>query len=806
MDIDKVKKNDAEEKQPDDDFANGEWNNDDVTEEDKSVTNQIVNNPKDSAAKENPSIEDLKQKVENNEGAEKSGSRDPNYQEMIRGLEALGQKLRQPVPKDSADQIQAAVLLRADCAAICANANAYIRSHKFSVSNVARSRRRHAQEVSRKCRNDAMNLYVIMKNKTIEEQTTWGQVLDKRAGRILQQAGTDGQIEAQVQAAGMQFPKAESSTDFEKWGLLLAESERGGIGSGNSEYFNRVQEGLREVSHALQGQFGDFQNDNIKKLATAKKALQSLLEACISYTARKPKTEKGKVRKRIVEKLKEYAAQDVKGCSDALDALFQMPQKEMAAETWETVLRSARSEKINVEDFSRLEAPEKGKASDVVKLPMGTETKYFKREDSIDLDEFAGSDNMRRDIALKDTIAKYGEIPKKDKQYISELVEEEHNKDRQIEIFNDASEKGKPALKFFSRRYHQLGTIINTLFSDLELLDNGGRVNMTRRNVATSRMASLLGLKDLIAESQTVDILDEATGETIHGNLMNQAEGKEYDSVTASLKERKFKPSLLRDVTNLQVLDFLCGQVDRHVGNMMYKVDGDGNVTGIQGIDNDGSFGLQTETTGKGGIVFDTSGEEMIIPYMDAHLADRIMELDGDTLRYALMDLIREEEIDAAIKRLQIMQKGIENIRQKEAFRFLENEEAWTLNEDADEIRELSSMGGWGYATEKEKENKKWATENRGKGRSVEFSFHYYSQKFYNMEKNKDKLRKTAEEMYGISDPERLKLLLRYIEDKKKFRDEKGNEVADEMRMMYIVVEKAIRKKYDRSRNYVSKL
>ena len=64
------------------------------------------------------------------------------------------------------------------------------------------------------------------------------------------------------------------------------------------------------------------------------------------------------------------------------------------------------------------------------------------------------------------------------------------------------------------------------------------------------------------------------------------------------------------------------------------------------------------------------------------------------------------------------------------------------------------------------------------------------------MEKNKDKLRKTAEEMYGISDPERLKLLLRYIEDKKKFRDEKGKEVADEMRMMYIVVEKAIRKKY----------
>ena len=115
-----------EEKQSDAGLQNQQVGQEEEAGELDIIGRQNVINPQTPIA-ENPSIEDMKQKVENNEGAEKSGSRDPNYQEMIRGLEALGQKLRQPVPKDSADQIQAAVLLRADCAAICANANDYIR-------------------------------------------------------------------------------------------------------------------------------------------------------------------------------------------------------------------------------------------------------------------------------------------------------------------------------------------------------------------------------------------------------------------------------------------------------------------------------------------------------------------------------------------------------------------------------------------------------------------------------------------------------------------------------------------------------
>ena len=117
---------------------------------------------------------------------------------------------------------------------------------------------------------------------------------------------------------------------------------------------------------------------------------------------------------------------------------------------------------------------------------------------------------------------------------------------------------------------------------------------MSRRNVATSRMASLLGLEELIAKSQTVDITDEATGRLIRGNLMDQAEGIEYANVWEDLINGRVTSSFLRDVTNLQVLDVLCGQLDRHGGNMMYKVE-NGNITGVQGIDNDAAFGTNVD-------------------------------------------------------------------------------------------------------------------------------------------------------------------------------------------------------------------
>ena len=49
-------------------------------------------------------------------------------------------------------------------------------------------------------------------------------------------------------------------------------------------------------------------------------------------------------------------------------------------------------------------------------------------------------------------------------------------------------------------------------------------------------------------------------------------------------------PFLKKDIANLQILDWLCGNPDRHFHNIFYKFDEAGNVTGVVGIDNDLSF------------------------------------------------------------------------------------------------------------------------------------------------------------------------------------------------------------------------
>ena len=760
--------------------------------------------------------------------------KDANFQGMLQGMEALEQMLRQTVPETKAQQKQIAGNLRKSCSAIMQNANSYIQSRRLSVSKSARESRRLAQEVSMKCQNVAKKLYIIMDNAAIQGQITWEQVLGQTADGARQQPANNTEepaVPAQAQAqpannaeepavppraqaqpannaaaqiaqiqaqlVGMQLPRAETAKDFEIWESVLKTSEKGGIGFGNSKYFNRVLFGVRKVGRALKERFGKVLNDNIEKLGAAREALQSLLEACMSYTARNPRTAKGKARKRLVEQLQEYAAQDVKGCSDAMDAFFRMSEEEMEHETWKTVLQSARSVKVNVQDFSQLQAPEAGMSSEIVKIETKTGIKYFKREDSTDLDEFKDSDNMARDIAMKETLAKFGKIPEEDMQHLPRLIKSISfltEKD-----FEGVSREGKPILKHFTKRYKQLDTNIG-LFSMLNLYDKGGKINLSRRNVATSRIASLLELEGLIAESQTAEVYDQASGETIHGNLMNQAEGKEYDDVKNNLKERKIKPSFLREITNLQVLDMLCGQIDRHSGNMMYKVDTEGNITGVQGIDNDASFGLNTDPKNRGASVFDSSNEEMLIPYMDAGLANRIIQLDGRMLRYVLIDLLKEDEINMAIKRLEGLQKGIKNVREKEANRFLEKDEDWTLHENHNEA--LENIRGRGF--DSEQENPELADKNRGQGRSVEYNFYYAYAKNNNRQFDVDEKRKMAKKLFEKSDPNRLKLLLQFYVDRNAFRKNNKTKVVKEIEAMNTKVVVAITKMYKQADTYFS--
>ncbi len=139
--------------------------------------------------------------------------------------------------------------------------------------------------------------------------------------------------------------------------------------------------------------------------------------------------------------------------------------------------------------------------------------------------------------------------------------------------------------------------------------------NVTDRNCAMTRIANVLGLGKLLADSHSMTIVDEKTGDKIDGVFMSTSKGtlfadlmldEGYKTAVNKVKNEKnpYKTDkgdleypidiksnyLKKDLADMQILDFICGNVDRHQENMTYIIDG-GCMTGVQGIDNDKSMG-----------------------------------------------------------------------------------------------------------------------------------------------------------------------------------------------------------------------
>lgn len=208
-------------------------------------------------------------------------------------------------------------------------------------------------------------------------------------------------------------------------------------------------------------------------------------------------------------------------------------------------------------------------------------------------------------------------------------------------------------------------------------------INTTRRNVATSRVAALLGLQDLVARSETVEIFDKKSEQTIRGNMMESARGnldlKKFgdDMKKGKRSMPKLGGTVQRELMSLQVLDVLCGQVDRHVGNIMITIkQGTGQntdeITGVSAFDNDAAFGMNLDvSTVKHQLkhdrrVYDPKTGDLVIPYMDAALAERILNLRPAVLGFALNGLLTDAEINMTIKRLQMMQNAIKKAKASE--------------------------------------------------------------------------------------------------------------------------------------------
>lgn len=188
------------------------------------------------------------------------------------------------------------------------------------------------------------------------------------------------------------------------------------------------------------------------------------------------------------------------------------------------------------------------------------------------------------------------------------------------------------------------------------------------RNSAMTAVATLMGMNHMVAKSENMKFLDE-NGEEVEGTFMEFADGldlhgknglKEFNKVS----DDPFAPpcDALEQIADLQAFDYLCGNADRHGGNMSYYVDENGKFTGIKAFDNDTSFGVIPIDKKKG--LFRQAGLNDL-KVITEPMAKKIAAMTPEMLKFTLRGRgLTEEEIQAGCQRLTELQGAIREAKQ----------------------------------------------------------------------------------------------------------------------------------------------
>ncbi|MCR5625561.1 MAG: hypothetical protein K6G11_10090, partial [Lachnospiraceae bacterium] len=200
----------------------------------------------------------------------------------------------------------------------------------------------------------------------------------------------------------------------------------------------------------------------------------------------------------------------------------------------------------------------------------------------------------------------------------------------------------------------------------LKIDDN---TNVDKRNSAMSMVSELLGCDKLLAKSRNMSL--KIGDKNYKGTFMEKADGEDINTFTVESKmidlnvsQVDDSPSLISDIANMQIIDYICGNVDRHTGNFLYKFETveteqgqKTKVVGIKGIDNDFSFlsDLQKKNNNTGNLV---PLENMLI--IPKKTADYILQLDVNVLRGMLVGYdLTAVEVDKAVNRFNDVKNAI---------------------------------------------------------------------------------------------------------------------------------------------------
>ncbi len=396
---------------------------------------------------------------------------------------------------------------------------------------------------------------------------------------------------------------------------------------------------------------------------------------------------------------------------------FRDTEDEAERPLWVNVLAEARTRHLNLQkQETGTISYTGGNTSNVIKLTSPTgEVAYIKKnENNVSSREFIGSyiQNFMESNAARE-ILESGTTEETLRGFLSFLakqlgepgpIQQSFIKSRRI--YAEDFQKGKVTPEFFEKALgkakipipQEIQDFFHTAHAAHILGDFGAYIyrhdlsfdvafevakidvnsSITDRNVATYRMAELLGIQDLIPATQKVVYLDK-DGKEQRGILMAEAKGKELWEAGNDVKRSEadfrresivYDKAIYLQLNSLQILDIITGQVDRHDANVMVEYQ-DNRIMKLKGIDNDLCFGKVSykEIMNPEKPVSQMKPlEEKGVPTLgciDKKVYDSVLALNDEMITYVFADLLTKGEMKALLNRIHGVQKLFRRIRSK---------------------------------------------------------------------------------------------------------------------------------------------
>ena len=527
------------------------------------------------------------------------------------------------------------------------------------------------------------------------------------------------------------FSRKESLLRGGKYTFLSKKGEfvQGTRSTPSKKYMKPILDNLKRLDGLLSGQFDAKDTDTIHN------CFRDTIISCENYISnRNPWTTEGKARLQMVKDFQAQIRHESVRFAQRVEELEKNPELAKENRTWLSILSDVRREDIqNGRDGVKVTMGGAG-SSTIYIIEKDGKKRFFKENEKVPKDGVIANLNVTL-ASLKDKKdekdtrrLKYLEIAKKAliKRYATEVqffkdfmsvknrnamtakLCEKLKSDKNFANMIYEIRKVKPAteedddLLYISEAILQAkrDAMLSEIAVDDAKID--AKSDVSKRNVATSRMAKILGLDYMVAGSTIADVT--VNGKKMSGIAMEEAKGECYIDIgeAAVKKKRKprYSPKAFKQILNLQIFDVICGQVDRNAANYLctYEEKADSNVTEIKeikAIDNDLSFGRlsynEIVNAGRQGVnrlrSFEDTGGKLTIPCVDKELADKILAVDTEMIDYQMCDILDKDERKALIDRIKGVQKIIRKMMNEErkkkakgrktSSKFPENDESW---------------------------------------------------------------------------------------------------------------------------------